>query len=185
MFSIFPNRPFSELSEKEQAQVLSEMSRETYDLQFQMYLLSQKSKARESDLFPRKELKGELLKSMRPTPFLQVSWVIKTAAAAAIVGFIVFNFNTKTPNNQIIISENKTQSNIENKIEQSVVITKTIVSAKKKNSKKHKKINAFEATASDIALTFTRNNPNLVWQEEEEEINEASTLPELKPCINE
>ena len=185
MFSIFPNRPFSELSEKEQAQVLSEMSRETYDLQFQMYLLSQKSKAMESDLFPRKGLKAELLKSIQSTPFLRVSWVLKTAAAAAIVGFIVFNLDTKSTNNQIIVSENKIQNSINDKIEQPKVITKTIVSAKKKNSKKRKKINAFEATASDIALTFKRNNPNLVWQEEEEEIDETSTLPDLKPCSNE
>ncbi len=169
---------FSELSEQEQVEILSEMSREDYDSQHQIYLLAQKMKQSQVRLAPKAELKAQLLAELRPTLFLTTNWYKNAAIAAALIGLIIGYFNFQNPDNQSIAKIESIKELTPIAITPIEVPAKKIAFAKAKKYKKTTTINVMEATESDIAATFHRENPNLVWQNEEEEDSDSPLPPQ-------
>jgi hypothetical protein len=175
--ALLKEKSFSELTELEQLFVLKRMSVEDYEAEHQIVLLSEKLKDNQAYLTPNSAIKAELMGKMRAkNASSRVFTMPYRMAAGLLFCFGIFYFLIKNNKNDLI---QKTEINAQIKavdrsqLAQIDVVKnelKPIKLIKNKRIKKpiliNKKYNEEEA----LLMSFNRKNPNLAWQEEDEEV---------------
>ena len=188
---LLKEKNYSELTELERAFVLQNMRPEDYETERKIVVMTEKLKLSQGHLVPQKAIKAALMTKMHAKT--RQKWTIFIPygiAASLLLCAGIFYYSQKKAHNNLIV-ENKIDFNDIKKETVIVPQKKTImdtsnvlisklktikIKIKKHNNKPVLLYNA-DAEEKALLLSFNRKNPNLEWQEEDEEENvEQSTL---------
>ena len=174
-------RAFESLTDSEKTLVLSQMSQLEYEQQVTLMARIKQIKSQAVIDVPNR--KAELQVYLQPKSSAQLYWI--SAAAACLIGVVLFHFLAKNkPSETLVVKEikssevahnqdvvvNNQNSNTPNLIPKKDVETKKNVLKikKKKPLINPQKVDINELTEEDLAATFHRQNPNLKWQDDDD-----------------
>lgn len=184
--SLLKQKSYSELTDEEQVFVSQNISQEDYEAEHQIVVLSEKLKQNQAHLVPNSVIRAELMAKMNASSQQNgsLSMIYRIAASLLFclgIGLFYFLQKDKTPNSITTIQMGTKIETKENVIENNIILKKDELKAIKKANKKQKIKPVLRVTKDAeeeaLALSFNRKNPNLAWQDDDEDTNvEKSTL---------
>ncbi len=171
---------FSELTEKERLFVLKKMSEIDYKNEQKIVFGVEKIKDNQTNLMPNSALKVELLAKMRAKSNKNriLPMVYRIAASLLFCSFIlIYFFKKNTIKNTALIAKNEFKMDITNDKKGLILndLNTPKIELKAINKNKIKQLNPIklntkkETEETALLMSFNRKNPNLEWQNEDED----------------